>query len=181
MLLSLDGIRDGDDIGKACIAVMEMVSVLASDGVPRVLLYTAAQPGAVARMVLSASISDAAVDEALGRLAGSSLLTFSVDDSRISAHRLVMRVILDKMKEEKRIATVCETVGEVLISSAESVRQAWEQSVVSDLVNQINTLVEHMGRLPDQHDNGLLRCLFKLRVGKSPVPGRSRPESSASC
>jgi tetratricopeptide (TPR) repeat protein len=167
VLLSLDGIRGGNDIGKVCIAVMEMASVLASGGLPRLLLYTAAQSGALARIALLAGISNSAVDEALGRLAGSSLLTFSVDDKRVRAHHLVMRVIADRMKEEKRITIVCKAVGEALISHAESVRQAWKQPVVSDLIDQINTIIDHIDALPEEPNNGLLWCLIRLRLEKA--------------
>ena len=41
------------------------------------------------RLVLSCEV----VDRVLGRLAGASLLTFSVDGSTVTAHRLVTRVI----------------------------------------------------------------------------------------
>ena len=36
-------------------------------------------------------------DRALARLAGASLLTFSVDGSAVTAHRLVMRVIRENL------------------------------------------------------------------------------------
>ena len=166
VLLSLDGIRDGDDIGNVCTAVMEMVSVLASGGVPRALLYRAAESGALAQMTPLTSVSETDVDKALGRLAGSSLLTFSGGDTIVTAHRLVMRVISDKMKEEKRITIVFQAVGEALISNAELIREEWEHSVVSNLVGQINTLVRHIG-LPDGRNNQLLRCLLSLRVERA--------------
>ena len=41
------------------------------------------------------------VDRALARLAGGSLLTFSVDGSSVSAHRLVTRVIREQLQTLK--------------------------------------------------------------------------------
>ena len=101
VLLSLEGVRDRGDTGKMCIAIIEIVSVLPLDGVPRVLLHTAANCGALAGICPSGTISDTAddealgraVDEALGQLAGSSLVTFSVDGGHVRAHPLVMRVV----------------------------------------------------------------------------------------
>ena len=81
VLLSLDAVRAGDGTG-VCSAVMDLVSVLSAAGVPRALLHAAGQAGALGGRSRRAGFAPEVVDEAVGRLAGSSLLTFSVDGAR---------------------------------------------------------------------------------------------------
>jgi hypothetical protein len=85
VLLSLDAVRAGDGTG-ICSAVMDLMSVLSAAGVPRALLYAAGQAGALKRgRMRRVKVPPEVVDEALGRLAGSSLLTFSVDGGTVAA------------------------------------------------------------------------------------------------
>jgi len=71
VLLSLDGVQSADDAG-ICGAVMDLISVLSSAGIPRAFLQAA---GNCAAFGIRAVPPDE-VDDALARLAGSSLLTF---------------------------------------------------------------------------------------------------------
>ena len=91
VLLALDAVRAGDSTG-VCAAVMDLASVLSAAGVPRVLLYTAGQTGALTGQKQTAQAPPDMVDEALGRLAGSSLLIFSVDGTTVTAHRLSLSI-----------------------------------------------------------------------------------------
>ena len=50
----------------------------------------------------------------LGRLAGTSLLTFSVDGSSVTVHRLVMRVIRESLAARGALATVCAAAADAL-------------------------------------------------------------------
>ena len=59
-------------------------------------------------------------DRVLGRLAGASLLTFSVDGSGVSAHRLVMRVIRENLAADSALTAVCESAARLLDGLAES-------------------------------------------------------------
>ena len=167
VLMSLDGVRGNDQTGEVCIAVMEMMSVLSLGSVPRALLHAAVHSGALARVAPSSYVSDVAVDEALGRLAGSSLLTFSVDGGHVGAHRLVMRVVREKMTQEKRLGIACEAAGSTLISYAGSVRDAWEQSTVRDLVEQLNAAYEHMDSVPGETNPSLTWYRLRLRLEKA--------------
>lgn len=167
VLLSLDGVRGGDQTGELCVAVMEMVSVLSAGAVPRGLLHAAVRSGALARLVAARSISDDVVDEALGRLAGSSLLTFSVDGGHVGAHPLVRRVVRDMMVVERRFGTVCEAVSGALICHASSVRAAWEQSAVRDLVEQISAAYEHMKSPSGEVHGGLIWYGLRLRLERA--------------
>ena len=179
VLLSLEGVRDQGDTGKMCTAVIEMVSVLALDGVPRVLLYTAVSCDALAWIRPSVPMSDAAVDEALGRLAGLLAVTFSLDGGHVRAHRLVMRVVREKMTQE-RLGIVCQAVSSVLISHARSVREDWKRFSARELVEQISAVYEHMESLSGEMDEpGSVNA--PATAGESPVSGRSRRQPCPGC
>ena len=60
------------------------------------------------------------VDRALARLAGASLLTFSVDGSSVSAHRLVTRVIREQLAAGNSLTAVCAAAAQLLDGLAES-------------------------------------------------------------
>ena len=144
VLLALDAARESDNTD-VCGALMEAVSVLSPGGAPRTLLHAAGKFGLRVRNGRSAPIPAAMVDEALAHLAGSSLLTFSVDGGSAAAHPLVMRVVREQLAE-KSLAEVCDAVGEVLIEQAALVRGEWEQARVRGLVEQMTALCEHAPR-----------------------------------
>jgi tetratricopeptide (TPR) repeat protein len=151
ILLSLDSVEDSS-AGRACGRVMEMVSVLSPEGVPRALLHA------------TSIIHDVDIDRALGRLTAASLLNFSVNKERVSAHLLVTRIVRDKLMSEGRFATFCVDVGDALIKRAASVRENWTQSAVRDLVDQIKALTDHMGSIPQGTDDKVTRCVLQLRL-----------------
>lgn len=150
ILLTLESVED-DSARGVCGLMMETVSVLSPGGVPRALLHA------------TLSISDAAIDRALGRLTAASLLNFSVDNERIGAHPLVTRIVRDKMISEGRFAVFCLAVGDALIKRAASVRENWEQSAVRELVDQIKALTDHMASIPEATDE-VTRCTLQLRI-----------------
>ena len=98
------GVRAGDGAGVAS-AVMDLVSVLSAAGVPRALLHAAGQAGALSEQEQAGGVGSEVVDEALGRLAGSSLLILSVDGGTVAAHRLVMRVIREQLARQEHLAS----------------------------------------------------------------------------
>jgi hypothetical protein len=95
VLVSLDAVRAGDGTGVAS-AVMDLVAVLSAAGVPWAVLHAAGRAGALGGLGQASGVPADMVDEAMGRLAGSSLLTFSTGGATVTAHRLVMRVIREK-------------------------------------------------------------------------------------
>jgi len=127
VLLSLDAIRAGDRSG-VCGAVMELMSVLSAAGVPRAVLHTAGQAGALAerKRPRRKTVPPAVVDEALGRLAGASLLTFSVDGAAVTAHRLVMRVIRERLAAQGQLAPTCQAAATALQARVQSLQEAWQ-------------------------------------------------------
>ena len=81
VLLSLDAVRAGDQ-GGACGAVMDLLAVLSAAGVRRSLVHAAAGEGLAGRDGPLPALAPEVVDRVLARLAGASLLTFSVDGPR---------------------------------------------------------------------------------------------------
>jgi hypothetical protein len=79
------------------------------------------------------------VDRALARLAGGPILTFSVDGSAISAHRLVMRMIRENLAAGLALIAICEAAARLLGGLAESLSESWreDRAAVRDLVEQI--------------------------------------------
>ena len=75
---------------------MDLLSVLSPAGVRRSLLHAAAAAGLPGRDGQLRAWAEAA-DRVLARLAGASLVTFSVDGTVVTAHRLVMRVIRENL------------------------------------------------------------------------------------
>ena len=103
------------------------------------------------------------VDRVLARLAGASLLTFSVDGSAVSAHRLVMRVIRENLAAGNALTAVCQAAARLLDGLAESLSESWHQdrAAARDLVEQIMALDESAARCPPGSD--LDRRMIRLR------------------
>jgi len=162
VLLSLEVVRAEDDTG-VCMAVMHMLAVLSPSGVRRALVHEAGRQGALDIDRQSGALSCEAMDRALARLAGASLLTFSVDGSRVSVHRLVMRVIREQLTGQDSLPAVCVAAGRLLERLAQSIHETWYQDrpAVRDLIEQIMALSESCsGSLAD---SSLTRNVTQLR------------------
>ena len=163
VLLSLDTVRAGDQ-GGACAAVMDLVAVLSAAGVRRSLLHAAAQEGLADREGPVPALEQEMADRVLARLAGTSLLTFSLDGSSVSAHRLVMRVIRENLAADGALTAVCQEAARLLDGLADSLRERWHQdrAATRDLVEQIMALDESATRCPPSSD--LDRRMIRLRL-----------------
>jgi hypothetical protein len=148
VLLSLEGVQAGDDTG-ICAAVMELLAVLSAAGVRRTLVYEAARLGVLARDGQAGELPAEVVDRALARLAGVSLLTFSVDSSSVSVHRLVMRVISEQLAAGDSLTTICLAAAELLDRMAASIRENWHQDrpAVRELTFTAPGAVGHIFRI----------------------------------
>ncbi len=162
VLLALDGVRAGEQ-GGACGAVMDLVAVLSAAGVRRPLIHAAAREGLAGRDGPVPAVEPEAADRVLARLAGVSLLTFSVDGSAVSAHRLVMRVIRENLAAGGALTAVCQAAARLLDGLAASLNERWHQdrAVTRDLVEQIMALDESAARCPPGSD--LDRAMIRLR------------------
>ena len=162
VLLALDTIRAGD-LGGACAAVMGLVAVLSAAGVRRPLIHAAARAGLAGRDGPVPALAPEVADRVLARLAGVSLLTFSVDGSAVSAHRLVMRVVRENLAAGGALTAVCEAAVGLLDGLAASLNERWHEdlAVTRDLVEQILALDESAARCPPGSD--LDRRMIRLR------------------
>jgi tetratricopeptide (TPR) repeat protein len=162
VLLALDAVRAGDD-SWACRAVMDLLAVLSAAGVPRSLVYTAGQEGLPGRDRPVDGVGAEVVDGALARLAGASLLTFSLDGSSLTAHRLVTRVIRENLATGNALMAVCGTAAQLLTRLAGSMSETWhkDRAAVRDLVEQVLALDESAAECPA--DDGLDRSMITLR------------------
>ena len=162
VLLSLDTVRAGDQ-GGACGAVMDLVAVLSAAGVRRSLIDAAAREGLTDRDGPLPALAPEVADRVLARLAGASLLTFSVDGSAVVAHRLVMRVIRENLAAGSALAAVCQAAVRLLDGLAASLDERWheDRAVTRDLVEQILALDESAAWCPPGSD--LDRGMIRLR------------------
>ena len=163
VLLALDTVRAGE-LGGACGAVMDLVAVLSAAGVRRSLIHAAAREGLADRDGPLPALAAEVADRVLARLAGASLLTFSVDGSAVSAHRLVMRVIRENLAAGGALTAVCQAAARLLDGLAASLAERWHQdrAVTRDLVEQILALDESAARCPPGSD--LDRGMIRLRL-----------------
>ena len=164
VLLALDAVRAGDGTG-VCGAVMDLVSVLSAAGVPRAVLHAAGQAGALGgARSRRAGLRPEVVDEAVGRLAGSSLLTFSTGGGTVTAHRLVMRVIRERLARQGRLAAACQAAAAALQARAGSLEQAWQDRPARrDLVEQILAVHEHAAAFSGEDGSDLTQAVLRLR------------------
>ena len=162
VLLSLEHLRAGAD-GDVCTAVMGQLAVLSATGVSRSLVHAAAGQGLPERDGRLPALAPETADRVLARLAGTSLLTFSLDGSAVTAHRLVMRVIRENLAADDALAAVCESAARLLAGLAEARWQNWHQdrAATRDLVEQIMALDESAARCPTGDD--LDRLMLELQ------------------
>jgi hypothetical protein len=137
VLLSLEAVRAADRSG-VCAGVLEVLSVLSAAGVRRDLLHAAGQAGALTDA--ADRLDAAAVDEALGRLAEWSLLAFSLDGQAATAHRLVLRVIRERLARQGRLTAVCRAAAAVLDTHARTVADSPDRLAVRDIPEQVAAL-----------------------------------------
>ena len=78
-----------------------MVALLSTAGASRALLYAAGQQGLLQHPGTGRAAGPESINEALGRLASASLLTFSVDDATVAAHRLTRRVAVERQAQSE--------------------------------------------------------------------------------
>ena len=90
---------------------MDLLAALSPSGIRRSMIHAAAERDLQGREGSLPALTPEAADRVLARLAGVSLVTFSVDGSVVTAHRLVMRVIRENLIAEDSLATVCRAAA----------------------------------------------------------------------
>ena len=158
IVLALDAAASDDRTG-LCRGLVNVVAVLAEAGVSRQLLYAAGQQG-----LLQPGAGTEQVDTALGRLASSSLLTFSMDDSTVAAHRLTMRVARERQVRDGTLARLGAGLAGLLEEVAAALPEPWQNRVAArDAIQQVMALHEHLASFPEVGEPGLAEALLGLR------------------
>jgi tetratricopeptide (TPR) repeat protein len=162
ILLSFENVRSDDETG-LCASVMELISILSPAGVSRQLLHMAGRC-----CVLGAARQPAApeeVDRALGRLAGSSLLIFTGDGVGAGAHRLVSRVIRERLTQEGRLGATGLDAAKVLDALCAPVWEARQDRVPARaLVQQIFALNDYFAVAAGKDAGNAGIVLLELRM-----------------
>jgi tetratricopeptide (TPR) repeat protein len=163
VLLALDSVVGSDQTG-LCRGLINMVALLSSVGVSRALLYAAGQQGLLRYPGTGTAAGPESIDEALGRLASASLLTFSVDDATVAAHRLTMRVVVERQAQEENLAGLGAGVAGLLAEVTESLAEPWQnRPAARDAVQQIMALHERLAPYLGEQDAALTETLLRLR------------------
>ena len=161
ILLSMDAVAAADRTG-LCSELVDVISLLSTTGVSRELLHVAGPAGVFSRPV---TVTPGSIDEAVGRLASASLLTFSGnDDSTVSAHRLVMRVTRERRAHDGSLPLIAARTCKLLDSVARSLDPPWQhRAAARDLVLHVAALDEHIPPDLREDDAELTKSLLALR------------------
>lgn len=160
VLVSLENVRRIE----ACGPVISLLAVLSPSGMRRMLIHAAAGQGLPGREGPLPVLTPEETDRVLARLVGVSLVTFSVDGSAVTAHRLVMRVIRENLSADGSLTTVCQAAARLLEGEAEARQDNWheDRAAIRDLVEQIMALAESAA--DSQLSDDLSARLLRLRI-----------------
>ena len=159
IVLALDAVIDGDPTG-LCQGLINVVALLSATGVARPLLYAAGPQG----LLQQPATGPERIDEALGRLASASLLTFSVDDATVTAHRLTMRVAVERQAQDRSLAGLGAGIAALLTAVTQSLPEPWQnRAAARDAIQQIMALHEHLAPYLGGQDTALTETLLQLR------------------
>lgn len=166
----LSAARITDKPGR-CRALLDLVAVLSPTGVPRHYLQQAGRLGMLHRSNKTGkrtpAIFPATVDTLLGRLADASLISISVGDGVVTAHRLVMRVIREQLAHDHHLNSVAGAAAALLADLLVPSEQAWTQPhAVDELIKQITALNGHLPATTwtTVPDRALAEAVLILRV-----------------
>ena len=163
IVLALDALEDGDPAG-LCRGLINVVALLSTAGVSRALLYAAGQQGLLQHPGTETPAAPESIDEALGRLASASLLTFSTDDATVTAHRLTMRVGVERQARDGPLAGLGAGVAALLEAVTESLPEPWQnRPAARNAIQQIMALHEHLAPYLGDQDVALTERLLRLR------------------
>ena len=163
IVLALEAVEEGDPTG-LCRGLINVVALLSTAGVSRALLYAAGQHGLFRHPGTETPAGPESIDEAFGRLASASLLTFSTDDETVAAHRLTMRVAVERQAQDGTLAGLGAGIAALLVAVTESLPEPWQnRPAARDAIQQIMALNEHLAPHLAEQDAALTETLLKAR------------------
>jgi tetratricopeptide (TPR) repeat protein len=164
IVLGLDAVDEGDPTG-LCPGLINVIALLSTAGAARALLYAAGQQGLFRHPGTGTPAGPERIDEALGRLASASLLTFSTDDTAVAAHRLTMRVAVERQAQDGTVAGFGAGVAELMAAVANSLPEPWQnRRGARDAIEQIMALHEHLAPYLGERDAAVSEILLQLRA-----------------
>jgi len=164
ILLALNAVTDQgqEDLYQGLI---DVIALLATEGIPRTLLYAAGRQGLLSPPGTDAVVRPESIDEALGRLASSSLLTFSMDDTTVAMHRLTGRVAVERQAQGNGLKDLGAGIAAMLVTETESLAEPWQsRSLARNTIQQIMALQAHLAPNLRDHDTELIDTLLYLRA-----------------
>jgi tetratricopeptide (TPR) repeat protein len=163
IVLALDAVEGADPTG-LCGRLINVVALLSAAGVYRALLYAAGRQGLLSHSGTETPTGPQSIDEALGRLASASLLTFSTDDATVAMHRLTMRVAVEREAQNGTLAGIGVGVAALLSAATQALPQPWRnRPAARDVVRQIMALNEHLAPYLGGQDDALAEALLRGR------------------
>ena len=163
IVLAIGAAQEGDPTG-LCRGLINMVALLSAAGVSRALLYAVGEQGLLRHPSPETPAGPESIDEALGRLASASLLTFSTDDTTVAAHRLTMRVAIERQARDGTLAWLGTRVAALLEAVTETLPKPWQnRPAARDTIQQIMALQEHLAPYLGEQDAALTGTLLQLR------------------
>ena len=182
ILLSIEATTPAGE-ADLCGGLLGVIALLSPDGVPRDLLYLGESQDVF-------DVGPEAIDEALARLSGASLLTYGGGDESspsVTAHRLVMRVVRERHARDGTLTVIAAKAIALLAAGASSLGEPWQhRSAARNLVAQVIALTDHVA-VGDAADDETLagalldrrrwasRCLYELRDSAAQAIGLGVP------
>jgi tetratricopeptide (TPR) repeat protein len=164
ILLTLQSVKANDSTEFA-VYLMDLISLLSPTGVSRSLLYAACSKNKVSVMKRQDSVDQLrAADDALGQLSEASLLTFSVDGSAITCHRLTARVIRENAILEGALVSKGMMTIEFLTQMTSQVQPVWQHAALArELTRHIGSVHIHLAPVLDEETADIVINLLHLR------------------
>ena len=165
IVVALDAAAEADRTGLAS-GLISFVALLSADGVPRSYLHDAGLRGLLWQSGSGSIVQPATVDEALGKLASVSLLTFRSDGSAVAGHLLTMRVALERAADSGDRSMIGVGTGAVrllceITGALPDPRQ--DMPTADEAAKQIMALHENLTRFLGEQDTQLATDLLRLR------------------
>ena len=153
------------DPSNLCAPLLDTIALLSPAGVSRALLYKAGEEGALSGRDGSSVVVAPMVDQALGRLAGASLLTLGSDDNfTVTMHRLVARVARERRAHDGTLAVLGERASKLVGAIEESLGEPWKKRPAArDFVQHVIALNDHLTFYLREEDSALVKDLLDLR------------------
>ena len=162
IILALDAAASSDSTG-LCPGLINTIALMSPGGVSRQLLYAAGQRGLLWPSDNQRPAQPQSINEALGRLASASLLTFSVDDTTVTAHRLTMRVARERQAQAGTLVRLTAGIADLLEAVTDSLDEPWRNwPGARDIVQQIMALHSQAAPYLRESDSTLAETMLRL-------------------